>query len=352
VAIPAKDEATRIGACLSALDVQTAREPFSILVLVNNSSDGTADIVRAFARASRREVHLYDVKFQMCAAPAARARRLSMNAALALLSPQGVVLTTDADSRVDPRWLDANVSALRSGCDLVCGAIAPDIWDADTPFPERVLHRGASEFTYEQMAAELEYLLDPTPWDPWPHHRMETAASLALPASWLTMVGGVPEVEPGEDRALVNLVRREGGRVRHAMDAQVTTSCRLDGRARGGWADDLRERVENPSAPCHDNLEPTLGLLRRAGLRGALRAAWPNVDAAAWAARLRIAPSAMRDVLARDSFGEAWTEIEALSPRLTRTRLEIAALARETALVARVLDLVRARVRAPATAAF
>lgn len=350
VAIPAKDEVERIGACLAALEAQAGAEKFSVLVLANNCEDETPDLVRALGRASRLDVHLYDVTFRNCPTPAARARRLCTNAAAALVGRDGVVLTTDADSRVDPNWVRANLRALRDGADLVCGAISPDLWDAGSAFPERVLQRGVLEFHYEQLAAELEYRLDPTPWDPWPHHRCETGASIALMAGTLARVGGVPEVEPGEDRALVNTIRAQGGRIRHAPDVKVVTSCRLDGRARGGWADDLRERVANPAAPCHDILEPTLGLAKRARLRGQMRAAWPSFNAGEWAERLRVDRDAVHEAASLPSFGAAWTLLETLSPRLVRERLQIAALPRETAIAARILNQVRALERAPALA--
>ena len=340
VAIPARDEEARIGACFASLAAQTTSTKFAVLVLANNCADATADIVRSFGADAPFDVHLFEAWFKGCAAPAARARRLSVNAAMSVMGPQGMVLTTDADSRVDPNWVEANLDGLRRA-DLVCGAISPDIWELGVSFPDRVLQRGASEFTLEQMAVEMEHRLDPLSWDPWPHHRMETAASLAISTEWLLRVGGVPEVEPGEDRALVNIVRRMGGRVRHAPDAKVVTSCRLDGRARGGWADDLKERVEDPSVPCHDNLEPSFDLYRRAKIRGALRAAWPAIDVAAWARVLRLPAEIVRAHQSNPNFAEAWAELEALSPRLKRVRLQVNDLPRQTQVVARLLARTR-----------
>jgi hypothetical protein len=169
-------------------------------------------------------------------------------------------------------------------------------------------------------------------------------------ARTLARVGGVPEVEPGEDRALVNAIRAQGGRIRHAPDVKVVTSCRLEGRARGGWADDLRERVANPAAPCHDVLEPTLGLMKRARLRGQMRAAWPALNVYEWADRLRVDLDVLREAASLPSFGAGWTMLETLSPRLARQRLQIAALPRETAIATRILGHLRALERAPALA--
>jgi hypothetical protein len=238
-----------------------------------------------------------------------------------------------------------NLAELNAGADIVCGVICPDMIEGAL-LPDYVHQRGVQEFVFERMATELESTLDPLPWDSWPRHRMETGASLALRAGLYVEVGGVPDVQPAEDRALVALVRRHGGCVRHSFAPQVITSCRLDGRARGGWADDLAERVRNPMGQCHDVLEPAFDLHRRASLRHAMRKVWPSPDIAVWALRLRIEALALASLRALD-FEDAWSEIEALSPRLARRPLHMGEMAAETRRIERLLA--RARTRTPAS---
>ena len=81
-----------------------------------------------------------------------------------------------------------------------------------------------------------------------------------------------------------------------------------------------------------------------------MRAVWPSFNAGEWAERLRVDRDAVHEAASLPSFGAAWTLLETLSPRLVRERLQIAALPRETAIAARILNQVRALERAPALA--
>lgn len=343
VAIPARDEEERIEACLASLAAQKTATPFSVLVLANNCRDRTVDLVRGLGPNAPFDLHLFDMRLTGSAAHAGMARRLAMNAASHLLDEEGVILSTDADSRVDVNWVQENLLELHAGADIVCGVICPDMAEGAL-LPSYVHERGLNEFVYERKATELETLIDPLPWDPWPRHRMETGASLALRAGLYVEVGGVPDIQPAEDRALVALARRHGGTVRHSFGPQVVTSCRLDGRARGGWADDLAERVRNPGGICHDVLEPALDFYRRAKWRGAMRRGWPALDAAVWGRRLEVAPKLLAGLRQFD-FEDAWAEIEAASPLLQRRPLHAPDIAHETQRMERLLA--RARALAP-----
>jgi hypothetical protein len=345
VAIPARNEEKRIAACLEALADQSTDERFAVVVLANNCTDRTVRIVRTFARKARIPVIAHEVRLDGDRANAGHARRLAMNAALDLVGSEGAVMTTDADSRVNRRWVAANLEELRAGADLVCGSVSPDFAEPAV-FPPHVYPQGALEFLFQRMAAELEALLDPLPHDPWPRHLIESGASLAVRAEVYARVGGVPDVRGGEDRAFVDLVRRAGGRVRHSQGPRVATSCRLDGRAVGGWADDLMRRARDPKAPCHPLIEPTEDFLRRAGMRGALRASWPLVAPLEWARELEVSEELLlRLVGATASFDDAWARIETASPRLVRRRIAAKDLPTETHRLKKALD--RARALAP-----
>ena len=59
-------------------------------------------------------------------ANAGHARRMAMELAAERAGPEGVLLTTDADSVVPPNWMLRNIVALHQGADLVCGRAVID----------------------------------------------------------------------------------------------------------------------------------------------------------------------------------------------------------------------------------
>jgi GT2 family glycosyltransferase len=351
VAVPARNEEKRIAACLEALADQSTDERFAVVVLANNCTDRTVRVARGFARKSRVPIVVREVRLDADRANAGHARRLAMNAALELLGPGGALMTTDADSRVSRRWVAANLDEIRAGADLVCGLVTPDFAEPKV-FPPHVYAQGALEYLYQRMAADLEGLLDPLPHDPAPRHLIESGASLAVRAEIYRRVGGVPEVRGGEDRAFVDRVRRAGGKVRHSLAARVATSCRLDGRASGGWADDLLRRAKDAKAPCHPVIEASEDFIRRAERRGALRATWPLIAPVEQARALGVDEDLLiRLVAAAPCFEAAWVEIEAASPSLVRRRLPAKDLPIETHRLKKALDRARALAEAPRKAA-
>ena len=137
VAIPAHDEAERIGACLAALAMQRddrgAPMPagsFSVLVLANNCRDATADLCRAFAAVAPFPLHVVE-----CTLAPGEAHAGAPDAAPWTRRPtcwnagpgrDGVILTTDADSRAGPTWVSATLAAFAQGADAVAAYIDAD----------------------------------------------------------------------------------------------------------------------------------------------------------------------------------------------------------------------------------
>jgi hypothetical protein len=220
------------------------------VVLANNCSDETADCLRQAFGADPR----LDIREVALPAPYAHvgwARRLAMDAADdALGRSDDVLLTTDADTLVAPDWIDANLRALSAGCDAVAGVAHLMRCERAELAPEhrRRLLRAGKYFT------ALAYLrAEQAPaYDPWPRHEYEGGASIALRRETYRAIGGSPPLPVSEDRALFDAVRAHGGRVRHAPDVRVFTSCRLQGRAQGGTADTLGLwGALPPDAPAH-----------------------------------------------------------------------------------------------------
>jgi glycosyltransferase involved in cell wall biosynthesis len=85
IAIPARNEAERIGACLAALHAQRAVPPFGILLLANNCSDATAPIAIGW-RDRLPGLQVVCAELPPEQANAGEARRMAMASAAALVA--------------------------------------------------------------------------------------------------------------------------------------------------------------------------------------------------------------------------------------------------------------------------
>ena len=362
VAIPARDEAERLPGCLLALSRQVPFVAHHVLLLLNNTTDDSARVVRALQPDLAMPVHLVEAQLPPALSHAGTARSLAMRHAARLAEPDGVLLTTDADGRVAPDWLAGNLVALAGGADAVCGRAVIDPAEARL-IPAHLHADDDRECAYADLLDELHARLDPDPADPWPRHTEHSGASLAVRLGAYRRVGGVPSVPLGEDRAFVQALRQVDSRIRHAPEVWVEVSGRLQGRAAGGMADTMRRRVAAQDLELDDRLEPAADCARRARARHALRQAWnagPQHAPAALpaAALLDLPPASLAPLLALPYFGAAWAEAEAASPALLRRRVLRAAVSQEAALAHALLRPLRLSLAAdpagspaPATAA-
>lgn len=344
VAIPARDEHERIGDCLAALAMQRDRAGFpleagifDVLVLANNCSDETALAARSYAARVPFDLHVVECRLPPGEAHAGGARRVAMDQAAALLTGRGkrtadyavrdgLILTTDADSCVQPTWMAANIAAFGEGVDAVAGYIDADAGEY-LALGAGFLGRGRLEDRYLAYVAEIHAALDPRRHDPWPNHRVHSGASFAVTLSAYRAIGGLPSRPLGEDVALALALESAGFLIRHTMEAVVTTSCRFDGRAPGGASDTMRRRYENLDAACDGDMEPVERVFERARAKGLLRrlhAAGRLGEGAAWWARLKLGRTRVADLLddAADlPFARLWQMIEAESPTLRPGRV-------------------------------
>ncbi|MBE7216926.1 MAG: glycosyltransferase [Caulobacteraceae bacterium] len=353
VAVPVKDEVERIGLCLDALASQEEVEPsdLAVVLMLNNTTDGTADLVRELAPHAAFAIHLCQVELDATHANAGWARRLAMDTAADLAAPGALLLTTDADTLVNGDWIAANRREIAKGVDAVAGYVMADPMEL-MQLGAAILDRGHLEWQYQQLAAELVARVDQEAHDPWPRHNQNCGASAAITLDAYRRIGGLPPKPVGEDRALFEKVREVDGRVRHSLDVQVVTSARTDGRACGGLGDELRLRTD-PDHPCDDALEVAMATLRRAQWRCEFRHAWNagKVDAAAWGRRLRMPELEIRAACVRSHFGEVWAEVEARSPRLRRRLVTSNGLKGELRRMRKLVAAIRSREQAVAPAA-
>ncbi|AWN46758.1 glycosyl transferase [Methylobacterium terrae] len=356
VAVPVRNEVDRIGACLSALAGQEEVGPdaIGVVLFLNNCTDGTAEAVAALRPGLRLQLRVIERDFS--GAHAGWARREAMEAAAAWLeetrleeaAPDGVILTTDADSRVPPDWIARNLAALAQGADAIAGTIALDAEEA-ARLPDALHARGRLEGTYEALLIALEALVDPVAHDPWPRHATRSGATLAVRLSAYRAAGGLPAIPLGEDRAFVAALLRADARVRHAPDIVVVTSGRLDGRAPGGAADTMRQRCAVPESPCDPRLEPVWRALFRFAWGRRLRrlhAAGRLDRTRLWAPWLRIGREEARRIAGLPTLGARLAAIEAESPLLAYRALRPGALPRHIAGARGLLSGLRRGVRA------
>ena len=355
VAIPVCNERNHIAACLHALDEQRdiASGSLGILLFLNNCTDRTEDVVAAVA--PTLACSLRAVVCDHPDASAGWARRRAMEAADEWLAAEGrdegVLLTTDADSRVPPDWLARNLAALDAGADAVAGRLALDPTDA-AALPPALHSRGALEAEYEALLTEIAARLDPAPGNPWPTHWCRSGASLATRLSTYREIGGMPDLPCGEDRAFVDAMLAHDRIVRHDPDLVVVTSGRLTGRAKGGVADTIRMRCDAPDSLCDDRLESLGRVVARALLRRHLRRLHARSQGVALCRRARalgINAASARRMAGLAAFGAMHVALETASPRLGYRPLRPAALPRQirrAGLLAAVLRATIGRTRA------
>ena len=338
VAVPVRNEEALIPACVRALGQQAGVGVFDVVLLVNHTTDQSADVARAAAAGLPVRLTILGHDFPPAEQTAGHARRLAMQAAAGLCGPAGVLMCTDADSRVAPDWVAANLSHIRGGADAVAGRALLDPVDA-AAIPAALHEADARECAYAAMLDRIAAIVDPDPADPWPRHTEHSGASICVTWAAWDRVGGMPAVGLGEDRAFFQALRRMDARIRHAPEVCVTVSGRIAGRACGGMADTIRRRMAAPDLFADDALEPALDRVRRLRLRQRLRHA--RADARLLpdlAGELGFPLRRLAEAATAPTFGTAWDMLEQGCASLAQRPVPIAELELELARAERVLE--------------
>lgn len=210
VIIPAHDEAQALPRCLAAVKraartAEDAGHQVAILVVLDHCRDDSARI----AAEQGVETLVVDVR------NVGQARRAG--AALMLERGAAWLACTDADSCVPADWL---LCQLDFAADAVCGTVHVEQWQPgqDAAFQALYLSR------YEAREG----------------HRHIHGANLGICAQAYQRVGGFPPLALNEDVELVNALVASGAHIVWTARNSVSTSSRLDSRARGGFGDYLR----------------------------------------------------------------------------------------------------------------
>ena len=231
VVVPARDEEDRIAGCLDAIADQheAAGAPLDVVVVLDACRDATGLVVAAAAHRLRHALRVHAIDGP--GAGSGPARRIGLRHARALLGTSGgLLLSTDADTRVAPDWVRVQRAAALAGAHAVGGRILLDPAESASLAPEVVAARDAA------AVGRLERV---RVFAPDAEHHQFSGASLALTTEAYDRVGGLPEVTTLEDEALEAALRAARIPIRYLDAVRVTTSARLDGRARSGLADAL-----------------------------------------------------------------------------------------------------------------
>ncbi|PKH16601.1 glycosyltransferase [Pseudomonas fluorescens] len=210
ILIPVHNEEALLGECLNAASIAANHpglqgEAVHILVVLDSCSDASATIARTHG------VHSLAVQARNVGhARGAGARHL-------LDLGARWIACTDADSRVAPDWL---VAQLALGCDAVCGTVTVDAWSEGFD--------AAAQMRYHQAYEARD------------GHRHVHGANLGVSASAYLQAGGFEPVACHEDVQLVRNLERCGASIAWSHSPQVITSARLDCRAQGGFGDYLK----------------------------------------------------------------------------------------------------------------
>lgn len=232
VVVPVHNEEELLGPALGAVErafseVMHREIECRTAIVLDGCSDDSPAIARHWARSlARLEGPHQSVVLRCRSAGVGEARRLGAATLLRkwrALHPRNIWLaTTDADSRVPPGWLAAQVDAHEFGADVWTGRVTVEDW---SPYDDRTAQLWNEAYDAEQV----------------PVH----GASLGFNAHMYLKAGGFAALGTGEDRALHEAILAAGGRALEDMELRAITSGRRLARAPLGFAHTLSSFDEN-----------------------------------------------------------------------------------------------------------
>lgn len=216
VLVPARDEASRIGSCVTALLASRGLRDAEVVVLDDGSRDGTAEVVRTAADGDPR---LHVVDGGGADPPPGWLGKTWACHRLAELATGQVLVFVDADVVVAPHALAASVALLRQGdLDLVC------------PYPRQLADGVLPRLVQPLLQWSWATLLPLGLAERSPRESLTAANGqlLAVDADVYRRSGGHEHVrgEVLDDVALLRAVKAAGGRG-GVVDGTELASCRM-----------------------------------------------------------------------------------------------------------------------------
>jgi cellulose synthase/poly-beta-1,6-N-acetylglucosamine synthase-like glycosyltransferase len=223
IVVPAQNEEASIEPCIQSIrrSCETAQlHDYWIVIVADSCTDDT--LPRA-----RRAVEGVGEVLECNVKSAGSARRLGVDAALTHFRDRDLrqiwLANTDADTVVPRDWITVQLRLADAGIAAVAGIVE--------------LEQGGALAAHELYRAT--YLTSPDGT-----HGHVHGANLALRADAYVDAGGWAHRALAEDHCLWNRLKHRGWRLSSPVSSVVVTSARLIGRARGGFADTLKARID------------------------------------------------------------------------------------------------------------
>jgi glycosyltransferase involved in cell wall biosynthesis len=222
VIIPANNEERLLRAALDSLersltDITDEVLDAHVAVIVDSCRDASESIARAWKRHTDRRRRFSVAVVVVDVGNVGRARAVGCDEILKHFHAHDLarvwLATTDADSRVPPQWLRAQLRHHQLGADAWAGRVEVTDWP-------RHRRNGADAW---QRAYDAES---------HPIH----GASLGVSAKSYVGVNGFQPLQTGEDRALFDALLADGADIHYDASAPVATSARRHARAPDGFA--------------------------------------------------------------------------------------------------------------------
>ena len=247
IIVPAKDEEDNICDMLDSLILQVDPQGnavstalYEVLLLVNNSTDLSFALALKYQlKYPQFPLHIAEITLPKQDAHIGTVRRLLMDEAYyrfqLLANPDGIIISTDGDSRVDSCWLHYIFAEFDTGCDVVGGRIISEYSES----PSRKYH--LKDVGYRYLVTHLESCIDPCAFDPWPRHFQCYGPSTAVKCSIYEKAGRLPVLPFLEDENFRKALIRIDARIRRSPRVKVYTSSRESGQVDFGFSIQLNK---------------------------------------------------------------------------------------------------------------
>ena len=247
ITVPVKNEEENLYGMLAALRQQVdpmgnavATDLYEVLLLVNNCTDLSYQLAQQYQlKHPAFPLHIAEITLAKQDAHIGTVRRLLMDEAYyrfqSLANRDGIIISTDGDSRVDSCWLHYIFAEFDTGCDVVGGRIISEYSES----PSRKYH--LKDVGYRYLVTHLEASIDPCVFDPWPRHFQCFGPSTAVKCSIYEKAGRLPVLPFLEDENFRKALIRIDARIRRSPRVKVYTSSRESGQVDFGFSIQLNE---------------------------------------------------------------------------------------------------------------